>query len=148
MFGLSVVTMTFEDDTNDDTARAQVLERMQNVTLPTGAAWQIGANTTSTGEIFRYVITRAAKLQSSKTSALQDWVLEPAVRQVPGVGDVNAFGGGIKQYQVLVKPEQLRPARASRSPRSSPPCKTTTPTPAATSCGPASKASSCAASTR
>ncbi len=39
--------------------------------------------------------------------ALQDWVLEPAIRQVPGVGDVNAFGGGIKQYQVLVKPQQL-----------------------------------------
>ena len=114
MFGLSVVTMTFEDDTNDDTARGQVLERMQNVQLPTGANWQIGANTTSTGEVFRYVIsaprmaTEEARLQQlADLRALQDWVLEPAIRQVPGVGDVNAFGGGIKQYQVLVKPEQL-----------------------------------------
>ena len=120
MFGLSVVTMTFEDDANDDTARGQVLERMQNVTLPTGANWQIGANTTSTGEIFRYVITApkpvgetpegeaaAERAQLAELRALQDWVLEPAIRQVPGVGDVNAFGGGIKQYQVLVKPDKL-----------------------------------------
>ena len=107
MFGLSVVTMTFEDDTNDDVARGQVLERMQNVTLPTGANWQIGANTTSTGEVFRYVITAPPTYKLEDLRALQDWVLEPAIRQVPGVGDVNAFGGGIKQYQVLVKPEQL-----------------------------------------
>ena len=107
MFGLSVVTMTFEDDANDDTARAQVLERMQNVTLPNGANWQIGANTTSTGEVFRYVITAPPSYKLEDLRALQDWVLEPAIRQVPGVGDVNAFGGGIKQYQVFVRPEQL-----------------------------------------
>src|SRR5665213_1464590 len=107
MFGLSVVTMTFEDDTNDDVARAQVLERMQGATLPTAASWQLGANTTSTGEVFRYVITAPPAYKLEDLRALQDWVLEPAIRQVPGVGDVNAFGGGIKQYQVLVKPEQL-----------------------------------------
>jgi len=107
MFGLSVVTMTFEDDANDDIARGQVLERMQNVTLPANANWQIGANTTSTGEVFRYVITGPPSYKLEDLRALQDWVLEPAIRQVPGVGDVNAFGGGIKQYQVFVKPEQL-----------------------------------------
>jgi heavy metal efflux system protein len=107
MFGLSVVTMTFEDDTIDDVARSQVLERMQSVTLPTGATWQLGANTTSTGEIFRYVITRPAGSKLEDVRALQDWVIEPAIRQVSGVGDVNAFGGGVKQYQVFVKPDQL-----------------------------------------
>src|ERR1700679_2038700 len=108
MFGLSVVTMTFEDDANDDVARGQVLERMQNVTLPPGGNWQIGANTTSTGEIYRYVITAPpGKYKLEDLRALQDWVLEPAIRQVPGVGDVNAFGGGIKQYQILVKPDTL-----------------------------------------
>ena len=107
MFGLSVVTMTFDDDTNDDVARSQVLERMQNVTLPTGANWQIGASTTSTGEVYRYVISAPASYKLEDLRALQDWVLEPAIREVPGVGDVNAFGGGIKQFQVFVKPDKL-----------------------------------------
>ena len=106
MFGLSVVTLTFEDDVEDNVARAQVLERMQAVTLPAGAQWQLGAPTTSTGEIYRYVI-RDPRHKLEEIRAVQDWVIEPALRQVPGVGDVNAFGGGIKQYQVLVKPELL-----------------------------------------
>jgi cobalt-zinc-cadmium resistance protein CzcA len=112
MFGLSVVTLTFEDDVDDNIARAQVLERMQEVTLPTGAQWQLGALTTSTGEVYRYVI-RDPRHKLEEVRAVQDWVVEPALRQVPGVGDVNAFGGGIKQYQVFVKPELLSQHRVT-----------------------------------
>ena len=112
MFGLSVVTLTFEDGTDDNLARAQVLEKMQSVTLPTNAQWQLAPLTTSTGEVYRYMI-RAPREKLEEVRALEDWVVEPAIRQVSGVGDVNAFGGGIKQYQVYVKPEQLSQHRVT-----------------------------------
>ena len=107
MFGLSVVTCTFDDATSDKDARAQVLEKMQSVSLPIGATWQLQPMTTSTGEVFRYVIKGPPGKKLEEIRALQDWVIEPAIRQVEGVGDVNAFGGGVKQYQVVVKPELL-----------------------------------------
>lgn len=106
MFGLSVITLTFEDDVDDNAARAQVMEQMQGVNLPSGAQWQLSALTTSTGEVYRYII-RDPHHKLEDIRAVQDWVIEPAIRQVSGVGDVNAFGGGIKQYQVLIKPELL-----------------------------------------
>jgi cobalt-zinc-cadmium resistance protein CzcA len=106
MFGLSVVTLTFEDGTDDNFARSQVLERMQTLNLPGNAQWQLAPLTTSTGEVYRYVIDAPGK-KLEEVRALEDWVVEPALREVPGVGDINAFGGGIKQYQVLVSPERL-----------------------------------------
>ena len=106
MFGLSVITITFEDGVDVDVARGQVMQQMQGVNLPANAQWQLNALTTSTGEIYRYIL-RDSTHKLEEIRAVQDWVVEPAIRQVPGVGDVNAFGGGIKQYQVFVKPEQL-----------------------------------------
>ena len=106
MFGLSVVTLTFEDGTEDYFARQQVLERLQSINLPSGAQWQLAPLATSTGEVYRYVI-QAPRQKLEEIRAIEDWVVEPALRQVPGVADINAFGGGIKQYQVFVKPEQL-----------------------------------------
>jgi cobalt-zinc-cadmium resistance protein CzcA len=105
MFGLSVVTLTFEDSVDDNFARAQTIEKMQSVSLPTGASWQLAALSTSTGEVFRYIIRGDLPLE--ELHALQDWVIEPALRQVPNVADVNVFGGGLKQYQVQVNPAQL-----------------------------------------
>jgi cobalt-zinc-cadmium resistance protein CzcA len=106
MFGLSVVTLTFEDGVNDNFARAQVLEKMQAVTLPSDAQWQLAALATSTGEIYRYIV-RGPKERLEELRALQDWVIEPRLRQVSGVADVVPFGGGIKQYQVVVDPALL-----------------------------------------
>jgi cobalt-zinc-cadmium resistance protein CzcA len=112
MFGLSVVTLTFEDGTDDNFARSQVLERMQTLNLPGNAQWQLAPLTTSTGEIYRYVIDAPGQ-KLEEVRALEDWVIEPALRQVPGVGDINAFGGGIKQYQVFVDPEKLSENRVT-----------------------------------
>jgi cobalt-zinc-cadmium resistance protein CzcA len=112
MFGLSVVTLTFEDGTDDNFARSQVLERMQTLNLPGNASWQLAPLTTSTGEIFRYIISAPGQ-KLEEIRAQEDWVIEPALRQVPGVGDINAFGGGIKQFQVFVKPEQLSQHRVT-----------------------------------
>jgi cobalt-zinc-cadmium resistance protein CzcA len=106
MFGLSVITLTFEDDVDINIARAQVMQQMQGINLPAAAQWQLSALTTSTGEVYRYVI-KDSKHKLEEIRAVQDWVVEPALRQVKDVGDVNAFGGGIKQYQVLVKPALL-----------------------------------------
>jgi len=106
IFGLSVITMTFEDTVDINVARANVLNAMTQVNLPTGSQWQMSSLTTSTNEVFRYIIKDSSH-KIEEVRAAQDWVLEPAFRQVPGVGDFETYGGAIKQYQVFVKPELL-----------------------------------------
>ncbi len=105
MFGLSVVTMTFEDGTTDYFARQQALERLQQVTLPTGVQASLGPLSNATGEIYRYTVTGPLALTELK--ALEDWTIEPALRTVPGVADITSFGGQVKQYQIDVDPERL-----------------------------------------
>jgi cobalt-zinc-cadmium resistance protein CzcA len=105
MFGLSVVTMTFEDGTTDYFARQQVLERLQAATVPAGVTPQLSSLSNSTGEIFRYTVQGARSLTDLK--AIEDWVVEPAFRTVPGIADVVSFGGQIKQYQIDLDPARL-----------------------------------------
>lgn len=106
--GLSVVTLTFSDGTDDYFARQQVLEKLQNVVLPTGIQPGLAPLTTAVGEIFRYVIDVPAGKQQNDVRALQDWVVRPALRIVPGVADVVSFGGTIKEYQIRVDPNRLK----------------------------------------
>jgi len=106
MFGLSVVTLTFEDGTGDYFAREQVLEHLQTVSLPSGVTPSLAALSNSLGEIYRYTLEGPAPLTEKRE--LQDWVLEPALRTVPGVADLVAFGGMTKQYQVALDPNRLR----------------------------------------
>ncbi|CDM64147.1 efflux RND transporter permease subunit [Pyrinomonas methylaliphatogenes] len=108
LFGLSIVTATFEDGTDDYFARAQIVERLQNVTLPEGVQAQLGPLASATGEIYRYTIQAPPDMPLIEVKALQDWTLERAYRSVPGVADVVSFGGGTKQFQVLVDPAKLR----------------------------------------
>ena len=105
IFGLSVVTLTFEDGTQDFFARQQVLERLQAASVPAGVQPQLAPLSNSLGEIYRYVVKGDLPLEELK--ALQDWVVEPAFRTVPGVTDVVSFGGAVKQYQVDVDPARL-----------------------------------------
>ena len=105
MFGLSSVSMTFEDGTTDYFARQQVLERLQAVTVPAGVQPGMSSLSNSTGEIFRYTLAGKRPLYDMKT--LQDWVVEPAFRTVPGIADVVSFGGQVKQYQVDLDPARL-----------------------------------------
>ncbi|MGZ5182280.1 MAG: efflux RND transporter permease subunit [Ramlibacter sp.] len=105
--GLSVVTLTFADGTDDYFARQQVLERLQNVTLPSGVQPALAPLSTAVGEIFRYVLEVPPDMPETEARALQDWVLRPALRSVPGVADVVGFGGAIKEYQVLADPLAL-----------------------------------------
>ncbi len=108
IFGLSVVTLTFQDNTDDYFARQQVLEKLQNVTLPPGAQPTLAPLTTAVGEIYRYVIEAPAGMPLEKIRELQDWLVRPALRSVPGIADVVSFGGAIKEYQVKVDPYLLR----------------------------------------
>ncbi|MDP9109122.1 MAG: efflux RND transporter permease subunit, partial [Pseudomonadota bacterium] len=106
--GLSVVTLTFSDGTDDYFARQQVLEKLQNVTLPGGIQPALAPLTTAVGEIFRYVVETPAGMDANEVRALQDWVIRPSLRIVPGVADVVSFGGTVKEYQVQIDPLALK----------------------------------------
>ncbi|MEG0881955.1 MAG: CusA/CzcA family heavy metal efflux RND transporter, partial [Janthinobacterium sp.] len=106
--GLSVVTLTFADGTDDYFARQQVLEKLQNVNLPTGVQASLAPLSTAVGEIFRYFIEAPPGMDANEVRALQDWVVRPALRIVPGVADVVSFGGTVKEYQVQVDPAALQ----------------------------------------
>jgi len=106
--GLSVVTLTFSDNTDDYFVRQQVLEKLQNVTLPPNVQPQLAPLSTAVGEIYRYMIDAPADMPDYEVRALQDWVIRPALRIAPGVADVVSFGGSIKEYQVRLDPYALK----------------------------------------
>jgi cobalt-zinc-cadmium resistance protein CzcA len=106
--GLSIVTLTFSDNTDDYFARQQVLEKLQNVTLPQGIQPGIAPLTNAVGEVYRYVLDTPPDMPMHDVRALQDWVIRPALRTVPGVADVVGFGGVIKEYQARINPYALR----------------------------------------
>lgn len=107
IFGLSVVTLTFDDDAEDYFSRQQVLERLRNVSLPVDLNPVLGPLSTGVGEIFRYIL-RSPTVSLVDQRALQDWVIEPKLRSVRGVADVVSFGGGVKQFQVNVNLDRLK----------------------------------------
>jgi len=107
IFGLSVITLTFDDDAEDYFSRQQVLERLRTVKLPLQANSVLAPLTTGVGEIYRYRI-EAPDLTLIEQRALQDWLIERTLRSVQGVADVVGFGGGIKEYQVQVDASKLR----------------------------------------
>jgi cobalt-zinc-cadmium resistance protein CzcA len=108
MTGLSVVTLTFADRTDDYFARQQVMEKLQNVTLPPGVQPTLGPLTNAVGEVYRYVIEPPEGMPLAEVRAVQDWVIRPALRRVPNVADVVSFGGVVKEYQLQVDPYKLR----------------------------------------
>ena len=106
--GLSVVTLTFADNTDDYFARQQTMEKLQNVTLPPGIQPGLAPLTNAVGEVYRYVLQAPESMSANEVRAVQDWVLRPALRQVPGVADIVSFGGTVKEYQIRINPFLLR----------------------------------------
>jgi len=106
--GLSVITLTFADNTDDYFARQQTMEKLQNVTLPPGLQPGLAPLTNAVGEVYRYVLDAPRDMPVNEVRAVQDWVLRPALRQVAGVADVVSFGGTVKEYQVRINPYLLR----------------------------------------
>jgi cobalt-zinc-cadmium resistance protein CzcA len=107
MSGLSIVTLTFADGTDDYFSRQQVTERLSTIALPAGVQPQLAPLSTAVGEVYRYTI-EAPHLTDTEVRTLQDWTVRPVLRMTPGVADVVSFGGAIKEYQVAVDPLALR----------------------------------------
>ena len=106
--GLSSVTMIFDDDSVDDWNREKVLERLSQVTLPTGLQPQIGTDWSPVGQIYWYTLKSSnPSIDTMQLKSIQDWQLEKAFRSVPGVVDVASFGGLTREYQIIVDPEKL-----------------------------------------
>jgi len=107
--GLSVVTIVFEDGVDIYFARQQVFEKLQQARdrLPQGIEPQMGPVTTGLGEIYQYILTSDTH-DPRELRSIQDWLVRPILRTVPGVTDVNSFGGQVKQYQVLLDPGKLK----------------------------------------
>lgn len=105
LFGLSVVTVIFEDGVEDFYAQQYASNRLQGVDLPDGAKPGIEPPYGATGEIFRYVLK--SKKPVKELSAIHDWVIERELVAVPGVADVVSFGGEEKIYEIKINPTEL-----------------------------------------
>jgi cobalt-zinc-cadmium resistance protein CzcA len=108
--GLCAITVVFEDGVNDYFARQLVFERLQGARdkLPAGVEAQLGPITTGLGEVFQYtLVSKDKKYDATELRTIQQYIVRPILRTVPGVTDVNSFGGLVKQYQVIVQPDRL-----------------------------------------
>lgn len=116
-YGLSQVTVVFQDGTDVYFTRQLVNERLQEVKgqLPGGIEPEMGPVSTGLGEIYLYSINARPDARkpdgtaytSTDLRAIQDWIVRPQLRQVPGVSEVNSIGGYAKQYQVALDPKRL-----------------------------------------
>jgi len=108
-FGLSQVVATFDDATSIYRARQLITERLQTVELPSGLERpQLGPIATGLGEVFHYVVrSDNPKRTLTDLRELQDWVIKPQLRKVPGVAEINSWGGFEKQYHVVTEPDRL-----------------------------------------
>lgn len=113
-FGLSLVTIVFEDDVDIYWARQQVAERLQQVQsqIPQGIGTpELGPISTGLGEIFQYVIRPEKgyekKYDITELRIIQDWIVRRQLLGVKGVAEVSSFGGKLKQYEIAVNPDRL-----------------------------------------
>jgi cobalt-zinc-cadmium resistance protein CzcA len=103
-FGLSQVVVTFEDGTDIYFARQLVNERLSTANIPQEVQRPtMGPVATGLGEVFHYIVT-SKKRSLREVRTLQDWVIRPALRSVPGTAEINVWGGHVKQYQARVDP--------------------------------------------
>jgi cobalt-zinc-cadmium resistance protein CzcA len=106
LYGLSDVTLTFEDGTDDYFARQQTFERLPGVDLPEGAASDVVPLTSPSGLVYRYVLDSPDR-SAMELKNLNDWVIGKAYKSVPGVADMSAMGGETMQYQAQLDPDRL-----------------------------------------
>jgi heavy metal efflux system protein len=106
LFGLSVVTLIFDEETPAFLARQFVLERLPQAQLPQGVQANLGPMSSPVGQIYWYVLD-SKDHSSMELKEIEDWDLEKRWKEVAGVADVSSFGGMVKQYQVLLSPLSL-----------------------------------------
>ncbi len=108
IFGLSTVEMVFGEDTTNFENRERVLERLSQVTLPPGVVPQMGTDWSPVGQIYFYTLESTnPEYDVMNLKSLETWVIEKNLKSVPGVVDVNPFGGPTREYQVLIDPNKL-----------------------------------------
>ncbi|TCV93377.1 cobalt-zinc-cadmium resistance protein CzcA [Luteibacter rhizovicinus] len=105
-FGLSLITLVFRDGAEDYWSRQRVTERLSGVTLPAGVTPSLDPVSGPAGEIYRYTLESDTK-NLMELSELQRWKIIPALQQVPGVANVDNFGGFTKEFQLEVEPQKL-----------------------------------------
>src|SRR5436189_4632544 len=105
-FGLSLITLIFRDGIEDYWARQRIRERIGEVTLPAGLSATLDPLTSPTGEIFHYTLESDTK-GLRELSEIQFWTVIPALKQVPGIADIENFGGITTQFQLELDPQQL-----------------------------------------
>src|SRR5216683_2945642 len=108
LFGLSSVTLIFDDDSENDWNRQKVLERLSQVTLPPGLQPQMGTDWSPVGQIYFYhVVSKNPNYDVMDLKSLEDWFLQKQFKSVPNVVDVSSLGGITREYQVRVDPDKL-----------------------------------------
>jgi heavy metal efflux pump (cobalt-zinc-cadmium) len=107
-FGLSIITIVFSDSVDTYFARQVVNERLQEAKtrIPEDLQPTLGPVATAFGEVYQYVI-EGEDHNAMELKTLHDWTVKPQLRSVPGVNEVNSWGGFVKQYHVLVEPQRL-----------------------------------------
>jgi heavy metal efflux system protein len=106
--GLSSLMLIFDDNSTSDVNREHVLERLSQVSLPTGLTPQMGTDWSPVGQIYWYTVESSNPAYDvMEKKSLEDWVLEKSFKSVPGVVDVSSFGGPTKEYQVRLDPDKL-----------------------------------------
>jgi len=108
-FGFSQVVATFSDETAIIDARQHVAERVGQVSLPDGIEPpELGPMATGLGEVFHYVVRSTDPERSLEDlRTIHDWIIKPELRKVPGVAEVNSWGGKVRQFHVVLSPERL-----------------------------------------
>ncbi|MBY4896105.1 efflux RND transporter permease subunit [Cupriavidus sp. AU9028] len=115
--GLSLITLVFTDATDVYFARQLVMERLIEVAgrMPEGVTPVLGPVSTGLGEVYQYTLDRPddgdrelTQEELAERRIVQDWVVRPMLRSIPGVAEINSQGGYVKQYQALINPDRMR----------------------------------------
>src|SRR5450432_1274619 len=106
--GLSVITIIYDDDTTTLNARQEVIDRLQQVTLPSGVNPSLGPDYSPTGQIMFYTLqSTSPKYDVMELKTLNDWYVVNQLKSVPNVVDANRFGGPTREYQIQIDPGKL-----------------------------------------
>src|SRR5271155_3812576 len=108
LFGLSDLKLIFDDGTDNAWNRERVLERLSQVTLPTGVSPQMGTDWSPVGQIYFFTLHSSnPAYDAMDLKSLEDWVVEKSFKSIPNIVDVASFGGPTREYQVRVDPNKL-----------------------------------------
>ncbi|HTF69669.1 MAG TPA: efflux RND transporter permease subunit, partial [Edaphobacter sp.] len=108
LFGLSDIKLVFDDESNNDWNREHTLERLSQVTLPTGVQPQMGTDWSPVGQIYFFTLhSTNPQYDPMELKSLEDWIVEKNFKAIPNVVDVASFGGPTREYQVRLDPNKL-----------------------------------------